>query len=936
MKVHMGQLELIRRVLVGLALAWWLVVGAPALAQSAQQQAEILRSLPPDQQKAIMDSLGSKGSGVRSDADLKNPETVRRRGVDGLTNEFGGLGTEGGWSQEYAWLPVEPRIRSLDTVLVEVKRKKPEAGEETPFRTPEELERIAATMAQIEKGNPFRLDSQGILNIPGLPPIPLAGLTEAQATSRLAGDATLRDFDVTLTLLPLEKIDTEGLKPFGYDLFAGVPSTFAPVSDVPVPSAYTIGPGDRFEVQLLGKTTGRYSLVVQRDGRVMFPELGPIAVAGLGFGEAKARIEAKVAEEMIGTQVAVSMGDLRSIRVLVLGEAQQPGSFTVSGLATITNALFASGGVKPIGSLRNIQLKRNGALVRTLDLYDLLLRGDTSDDVRLQDGDVIFIPAVGKTVSLAGEVRRPAIYELEESDNVASLLHLGGGLTPEADPGRATLERVDQRSGRLVYNVNLGGEGRNMALRSGDLLRVLRVRPTYANRIAVEGHVYRPANFEYRAGMHLTDVLPSVEELKPGADVNYVLVRREQPDSQRVEAISADLEAAWRAPRGAADPLLQPRDRVFVFDLNSGRQALLDPLLEELRLQSTAVRPTRVVRVVGQVRVPGVYPLEPGMTVAALLRAGGGLAAAANAAVAEIARYQVVEGSLRRTSIIEVDLQRLLAGDLTADVELEPFDFLVVKQVAEWGAQETVQIIGEVRYPGTYPIQRGETLASVLQRAGGFTDFAFREGSVFTRRSLQERERRQLELLADRLSRDLTSVALQSAQSGGSAAQGASETLAVGNQLLADLRDSEPVGRLVVDLDRLPNSGPGGPGDVIMQDGDILRVPIQSQEVTVIGEVQSPNSHLWIEGLTREDYLTASGGLTQKADSKRIYVVRANGSVADVSGSRWFRSDGSGIRPGDTVVVPIDATRMQPLAKWTAVTTILYNLAIAAAAVNSF
>src|SRR5690606_21784726 len=205
-------------------------------------------------------------------------------------------------------------------------------------------------------------------------------------------------------------------------------TTFAPATDVPVPADYIVGPGDTIEVQLIGNTKGRYSLVVGRDGQINFPELGPIAVAGRRFTEVRDDLEARVREQMIGTQASISIGELRSIRVFVLGDAQTPGSYTVSGLSTITNALFVSGGVKRIGSLRNIQLKRNGRTVTTLDLYDLLLRGDTSADVRLLPGDVIFVPPIGRTVSLVGEVRRPAIYELKDETTVSELLELGGGL----------------------------------------------------------------------------------------------------------------------------------------------------------------------------------------------------------------------------------------------------------------------------------------------------------------------------------------------------------------------------------------------------------------------------------------------------------------------------------------------------------------------------
>ena len=769
--------------------------------------------------------------------------------------------------------------------------------------------------------------------MPGLGVVPLAGLTVLQATQRLAIEPFLRDFRIRLTLLPLEPVGSDALKPFGYDLFSGIPTTFAPVTDIPVPSEYVVGPGDRLEVQLIGNTRARHSLVVNRDGRIMFPELGPITVAGLRFEEARERIETRVGEQMIGTQATVSMGDLRSIRVYVLGEAERPGSFTVSSLATITNAIFVSGGVKPIGSLRNIQLKRNGQVVKRLDLYDLLLNGDTSGNVRLQPGDVIFIPPVGSTVGVTGEIRRPAIYELKGESSVADLLHLGGGLTPEADPRLATLQRIDDRRERVVLDVDLTNpQSRGTSLRTGDLLRIPGVKATYSNAIRLDGHVLRPTSVQYRSGLRLTDVIPSADELKPNADQRYVLIRREEPGTRRVQALSADLSAAWRAPATSANPLLAPRDRVYVFDLETGRRAILDPILQELKLQAVSTEPSQIVRVSGRVRVPGEYPLEQGMTVSDLIRAGGGLSEEAYGGEADLARYEVRDGQSRKTDVVKIDLGRAVAGELSADLVLAPFDFLVVKEISQWSAQETVRLEGQVRFPGEYPIERGETLRSVIARAGGLTPLAFPQGSVFTRESLKERERRQVEILVDRLKQDLGTLALQATQTSGGSAQQASETLAIGQSLLTDLRNAEPVGRLVIDLDRIMADEPGSVADVILKDGDILRVPQTAQEVTVIGEVQSATSHLYNPALGRDDYIGLSGGTTQKADDKRIYVVRANGSVETGSGSRWFQSAGS-IQPGDTIVVPLDAERMRPLPLWTAVTTIVFNLAVAVAAV---
>ena len=906
-----------------------LLAGGSAVAQSpSPEQMEAFRNLPPDQQQAILQGMGgTTQGGVQRDRDVKSPETVRPRSVDA-----NGRGAAG--ANEYEWVPREPRIAGRDTVLIDAELRDLPVGQ---TRTPEETTRLEAMLQRTLRGNPYLLDPSGVLRISGVAPIPLAGLTEEQATARLNRDPALSGFKIELTLLPLEKLDADALRPFGYDLFAGVPSTFAPVTDIPVPSEYVIGPGDRIEVQLIGNSRGRYSLTVNRDGRIMFPELGPVAVTGMRFEELKARIEQRVSEQMIGTQAVVTMGDLRSIRVFVLGEAERPGSYTVSGLATITNALFASGGVKTIGSLRNIQLKRNGALITRLDLYDLLLNGDTSNDVRLLPGDVIFIPPVGTTVGVTGEIRRPAIYELKGDATAADLLHLGGGLTPEADAKLAKLHRIDERRDRVVVDVDLSSpQARSTRLRAGDVLRIPAARPTYANAVQLKGHVHRPSAFQYRSGMRLADVLPSIDELKPNADLHYVLIRREQPGSRRISALSADLEQAWVSPATDANPLLSPRDQVVVFDLEAGRDQYLAPIVEELKLQAISSEPSRLVRVSGQVRAEGEYPLEPGMTVSDLVRAGGGLAEQAFGGEAELARYQVRDGRTRRTEVLKIDLARALAGDSAADLLLGPFDTLVVKQISEWSAQDVVRLEGEVRFPGEYPIARGETLRSLIARAGGLTSLGYPRGSVFTREYLKDRERQQIQVLTDRMRQDLGTLALQASQAGGAAGSQASETLAVGQSLLRDLQSAEPIGRLVINLERVMAAEPGSADDVVLRGGDRLRVPKRPQEVTIIGEVQNATSHLFDPSLTRDDYLRMSGGTTKKADERRIYIVRANGSVEAGTGSRWFRNGAGAIQPGDTIVVPLDAERMRPLPMWQAVTSILFNLAVAVAAVNSF
>src|SRR5579864_2825052 len=803
----------------------------------------------------------------------------------------------------------------------------------TPFEaqlSDDDRARLDALMTLIRSKNPYRLSRDGALALPGFPPIDLLGLSEEQATLRLQVEPAFRGVDIRLTRLPLKKTGAESLKPFGYDLFDHGVSTFAPVTNVPVPSNYIVGAGDVLEVQLYGTQNRSLRLVVGRDGHINLPDIGPIHVAGQTFEQMKSEIEARVQRQMIGMHASVSMGDTRSIRVFVVGEAKFPGSYTVSGLSTITSALYAAGGAKTAGSLRNIQLKRNGIPVRQLDLYDLLIRGDTTDDAKLLPGDVITIPAVGSTVSIEGEVRRPAIYEIKNESTVADLLNLSGGLTPEADRSNAMLTRIDANQHRIVVPVDLTAGAGKEALRNGDLVRVMRLRPTLDSGVVVQGFVYAPGAFAYRQGMRLSDVIRSVDELRPDADLHYLLIRRELPPDRRISVLSADLATALKSPGSPADVALMPRDRITVFDLASGRDHVIQPLLDELRVQGGSGHPTETVYVDGEVKVPGEYPLEPGMKVSDLIRAGGGAADAAYGGNAELTRYSVFAGESRRTQLIKIDLAAAMAGDAAADAALKPFDRLSVKQIPQWGEQESITLQGEVRFPGKYSIRRGETLKSVIDRAGGLTPYAFVQGSVFTRESLRKRKQAQLDILAERMQRDITSFALSGAVAAGQ--QGGTATLALAQSLLSQLKSSRAVGRMVINLSALMREPFGSADDVVLRDADRLVIPRYEQQVTVLGEVQNSTSLLYNPRLSRDDYIAQSGGLTRRADGRQIYIVRANGSVLGGGGSgRFRRSASADIKPGDTIVVPLDVEHLPPLPLWQAVTTILYNVAIAVA-----
>ena len=899
-----------------------------------QEQLDVLQNLPPEQRDALIEEYlrqrqpGATTTGAIPGTTQTIPGTAGQRGTTG--REVRALSPEERAKQEQRLLRMRlkeleeettPRLRPGDTLIIDL----------TLRNTTTATDRLNELRNRIVVRNPYRLDPAGQLLLPGFEPLMMAGVSEELASKRLGADKDFTEFIVKITRLQLAPVGDEALKPFGYDIFTDAESTFAPAVDIPVPSDYVVGPGDQLRVQLYGSTNRSVTLTVGRDGQVSLPQIGPIAVAGQRFSAVKSSIESRISQQMIGVRADLQMGATRAIQIFLLGEVERPGSYTVSGLSTVTNALFAGGGMTRVGSLRNIQLKRNGQLIRTLDLYDLLLKGDTSNDARLLAGDVVFIPPVGSTAAVNGEVLRPAIYEIRSSSTVGDLLRLSGGLTPQAEASEVRLERLNERGERAVTNLDLNsGDARALVLRNGDILRILRVRNTLDGAVSVAGHVYQPAPFEYHPGLRLSEVL-SFESLKPRADTHYVLIRRELPPDRKVSVLSADLAAALAARGSDKDVLLAPRDQITVFDLDSGRDRIVSEMLTELRAQATFDRPLQAVIIGGRVRTPGQYPLEPNMHVSDLIRAGGSLEDAAYGGKAELSRYEAVNGEYRQTELIEIDLAAVLRGDPTADIALKPYDALNIKELPLWRELEIVRIEGEVRFPGVYPIQRGETLRTVLERAGGLNDQGFPDGSVFTREGLRQREQDQLDRLTARLKRDLAVLALQGAQGGGQGAQAYS----VGQSLLGELEGSKAVGRMVINLPEVLTGQPGGPQDIVLKNGDRLIVPKKPQEVTVIGEVQNATSLRFAEGKARDDYIALSGGYTSQADKSKIYVVRANGSVVANSGNGWFSKSSEEIRPGDTIVVPLNAAKMRALPMWTAVTQILYQLAIAVAAVKA-
>ncbi|NRA54160.1 MAG: SLBB domain-containing protein [Gammaproteobacteria bacterium] len=707
------------------------------------------------------------------------------------------------------------------------------------------------------------------------------------------------------------------LKRFGYDMFAGEPTTFAPVSDVPVPSDYLMGPGDVIKIQIYGKDNKQYSLVVARSGNIQLPELGPVSVMGLSFEELKRILTRKIKERYIGVESSISLGELRSIRIIIAGESYKPGTYSVSALSTITQALFLSGGINGIGSLRNIQLNRGGKLVGRFDLYELLTKGVAKNDLRLQSGDIIFIPPVGTSVAIKGEVRRPAIYEMKAGENISDLIGLAAGLKANSYPQASLLQTFDKNHLPKLVSVDLmTRQGRKLKLKDGDVLTVKSTTNRVQQQVTLVGAVNRPGVYQWRKGMAISDVIESTwKDLTTNTDLNYALLIRKLNLQGDIELYKFSLETLLKTPNSPDNYVLQPQDKLVIFEQKNSesRRALLNPIVEQLKRQVTHQGASGVATISGEVYFPGEYPITINNRLSDLLIAAGGLKESAHLKRAELISLNTDPDQGAKVSHYDVNLQAVMQNEDVANSFLVNNDRLKVFKIPAWQENLSIRINGEVKFPGTYSVHRGESLNSVIKRAGGYTENAFLAGAVFTREAIKANERKQIAKLADQLRLDIASKGLSS--------QGPTTSFAESSKMLNELENLNTVGRVVIDL---------ATNNLTVEDGDMLYIPSPQRIITVVGEVQHNSTHMFNNDLELTQYLSLSGGLKRRADDDRIYVIRANGAVMIPS---WFGQDKT-MQPGDTIVVPLDTEHKDNLTLWAQITKILYNTAVAYAAIS--
>ena len=649
---------------------------------------------------------------------------------------------------------------------------------------------------------------------------------------------------------------------FGLDVFGRRTTQFDANLAGPVDENYRIGPGDQLALILTGDVEASYLLDVTREGFVVIPQVGQVSVANLSLGQLREVLYSRLSRVYSGirrsggsTQFSVVPARLRTNQVYVLGDVQRPGSYRVSGAGTVLTALYAAGGPTEAGSLRRVIVRRGGQIVDSLDAYDYLLHGDASRDVRLQNGDVVFVPTHGARVRVVGEVVRPMTYEIKHGESLDDVIFAAGGFTARAGRRRIQIERIvppelRQAPGRdrQVIDVTadqLAGGEIGMPVEAGDVLHVFSVADRVRDRVTVEGDVWTPGPVGFSRGMTVSQALRMAGGVKPDVYIGEISVTRLRSDSTRVQ-----LRTSLRDTTGQVtnDFPLNEDDVIHIFS-------------------TTEFRPTRYVAIAGAVRKSGRYPYREGMTVRDLVLMAGGLQEKAYLKEAEVARLPEdrTGGRLATTLRVPLDSSYLferspdgkylgppgvpaLRGD-APEVPLKPYDNVLIMTQPEWNLQRTVVLTGEVRFPGTYTLtSKAERLSDVLRRAGGLTSQAYADGVGFFRRK-------------------------------------------------GDL------GRVGIDLPRVLRD-PNFRDNLILQDGDSIAIPQFSPVVDVRGAVNSPVAVAYVPGRDINYYVAAAGGLNRKAEGGLAYVVQPNGTVQSIS-HRFLLPDGKPKpRPGSVVVVP--------------------------------
>ena len=666
--------------------------------------------------------------------------------------------------------------------------------------------------------------------------------------------------------IEVDRPTPDSLKVFGMDLFGQVSRTFEPSFNIPTPVDYTLGPGDELVIDVWGAAETNYRLTINAEGNVRIDNIGPIHLNGLTIEEAETRILNRLSNIYSGlrpnnpqeanTFANVSLGNVRSIKVTVMGEVRQPATYTVTSLSTVFNALYSAGGPTRDGSFRSIQVIRGQDVVATLDVYDFLIYGDQTDNIRLRDQDIIKVNPIINRVHVWGETKRKGFFELKDGETLAHLIDYTGGFTEEAYTKRLVLHR-NTPTQRSVSDV-LYPEGEDLQIRNGDRLRVGQILERYENRVSIDGAVYRPGDYELTPDMTLYELIQKADGPTQDAFMSRGIIYRLKDDLS-LETQSFDIRS-----------LIMNRDE---HDITLRRD-------DQVRISSIfEMREDYTINVSGAVNDGGEFEFAENMTVEdAIFQAGGFRESAAEYRV-EIARRVTGENQEYRVDRIAETFRFSVDEDLqfsTDDREfrLKPFDQVFVRPKPNYQPQQAVRIEGEVQFPGTYVLEsRNARLSDLIEWAGGLSDYAFPEGASLERQ-IADTQLEDVELLDTLITETVDG------------------TTQVGIQLSDVIRNES------------------SPANLILEPGDVINVPKELQTVRIEGEVLHSVSVRYDGRRSFQSYIDAAGGVTDNAQRRRAYIVYANGEVDRTKRFLFFRSNPD-VRPGATIYVPPEPERRE-------------------------
>ena len=675
----------------------------------------------------------------------------------------------------------------------------------------------------------------------------------------------------------LEKDFQIEIKQYGYNFFELPSSTFAPVELAQVGPDYVLGPGDSLIIQMWGMTNEVLKVTLTRDGRINLPKVGALYLWSMNLGDAEKRIKEELSRFYKDFQINVSMGGLRTIQLFVLGEVRRPGSYTISSLSTVLHGLYQAGGPSKFGSLRNIKLIRKGNHDKIFDLYQLLIYGDKSGDIRLLNEDIIFVPPIGDLVGISGNVKAPAIYEMTGQQRLSDILKISGGLTPSAYLQRINIERIVANKKLTVIDIEIANledldkSPQNIEIKNNDLILISSILRKKRDYVTIKGNVYRPGEYKLMPNMKLSDLIGEAQGLLPETYMERAEILRYKSDYTR-EIIPFEVGQALKK-EPAHNLSLKEWDIVEI-------KSIFD------------IYPKPVVYISGEVHKPGTYRFVPGLRISDLLYQAQELKDTAYLEKAEL--YRKNYGRDKPPEVLTVNLKAVLQKEKEADLILEKEDHLFIRPMTELIEKFVVILNGEVKFPGPYTLKKGEKLASVIERAGGFTPHAFLRGAVFTRKSLTAKRQPIIDDFIRAQKRILLEKEAEIAESNYSLEGKEARRIALAKkrEALNLIGAKTFLGRIIIDLNDPAFK------DFLLEDGDSLFIPIEPQTVLIIGEVYNPESIAFTPGKGVDFYLNKVGGPTEKADRSNSYVIKPDGQVE--SRTTGFLE----ITKGDIIVVP--------------------------------